>query len=73
MNNQKNIVTGIVAVITVIILGAVYYFFGPPSNDRTVVTNTTETITKVHKPCPNSNDQNDGDNKVLHNDMLIND
>ncbi len=45
MNNQKNIVTGIVAVITVIILGAVYYFFGPPSNDRTVVTNTTETIT----------------------------
>lgn len=44
MNNQKNIVTGIVAVVTIIILGAVYYFFGPPSNDRTVVTNTTETI-----------------------------
>ncbi len=44
MNNQKNIVTVIVAFLTIAVVGGVYYFFGPQADNRTVVTNAIETI-----------------------------
>lgn len=45
MNNQKNIVKVVAAIAVIIILGSAYYFFNISSRDKTVVTDTIETVT----------------------------
>ena len=44
MNNQKNIFIGLGILVAIAVLGAIYFFFGPPANDRMVVTNVIENI-----------------------------
>lgn len=44
MNNQKNIVKVVAAIAVIIILGSAYYFFNISSRDKTVVTDTIETV-----------------------------
>jgi hypothetical protein len=44
MNNQRKVLFGILALVVVVVLGVIYFFFGPSANDRMVVTNAIENI-----------------------------